>query len=342
MVGRGRKCSRHNPTVRGGGRLLCSFCAKRWRRAAATTAAAAGPAETAPEAKYNLRVRRGLPAPRPNTYKVRPSLSRSYKSRGERGLSSQLYERHPVAVFAVDVDAVWAALEPDGSLGDLAGSVSGGRYTRVSPQGAQRLAAALNGAETTAAIHRLYPFSKAAGPKHRGNGMLVDACVMGYGGGHVEFRSRSTHVDGCPNAEYASKVSAYTVNLLIQLEGEGRTGVCPFPPDTRAHTDQATEGYEFCATRGVHTCPVGKGIALLTSIAHTPLPQTGRKLVITLFFPPPRGCKSVDHRILNLRAAWADSEENGWRGEGRAETPAYEIPWVVGPGRDESSSDDDD
>jgi len=254
--------------------------------------------------------------------------SRPFKANGGKGLYAQMYSRHPVVTFAVDVGAVQAALEQHGSLSDLTGSVSGGRYTRVSLQGAQRLAGALNGAEATAAIHSLYSPSSAPGHKHRGSGVLVDACVVDYGATHTEFESKSTHVDGCYNAAYGSRVSAYTVNLLIQLEGEGRTGVCPLPPDTRAYT-VATEGFKYCATKGAHTCPVGTGIALLTSVAHTPLPQAGRKLIITLFFPPPTGCKSVDHRTLNLKAAWKDSEENGWRGEGREETPAYEIPWVV-------------
>ena len=145
--------------------------------------------------------------------------SRPFKVNGGKGLYKQMYKRHPVATFVVDVGAVQAALDQHGSLSELTGPVSGGRYTRVSLQGAQRLADVLNGAETTAAIHSLYSPSSAPGHKHRGNGMLVDACAMDYGGAHAEFQSRSTHVDGCYNAAYGSKVSAYTVNLLIQLGG---------------------------------------------------------------------------------------------------------------------------
>lgn len=86
-----------------------------------------------------------------------------------------------------------------------------------------------------------------------------------------------------------------------------------------------------CESEGLRECEVGNGLAIMTSVAHAPLPQTGRKLALTLHFPPPRGCKSGKPEALNLKAAWADSEENGWKAAGREETKAHSIPWVIDP-----------
>lgn len=266
--------------------------------------------------------------------------SRPFKAKGGTGRYAQAYKRHPATAFAVDVDAVREALRPAGSLctgGDDTGQVSGGEYARVSEEGARRVAGVLNTPEAAAAVRAVYRPAGEGGRRHRGNGVLVDASVITYsrqaprrGKRPGAFRSFSTHVDSCPNGSYGSKVSAFPVNLLVQLDGGGRTGLCPHPPDKRAHKDAPTQGYTFCAAEGAHTCAVGTGLAVPTSVAHTPLPQTGRKLVVTLYFPPPRGCKSLRHTELDAAQAWDNSEENGWRAEGRQATRAYTIPWVVG------------
>lgn len=253
----------------------------------------------------------------------------------ERCRHARVYKNHPVAEFGVDVDSIRCVVDAPGSLctspGSV-GSVSGGNYTRVTQKCARRLAAIINTPDAAAALRRVYSLTAAAGRRYRGNGVLVDACLMSYDeAGKLEtgFRSFSTHVDNCPNPIFGSKVSAYTINLLIQLEGRGRTGVCPFPPDQLPAYDLPTEGYKFCAGPGVHTCAVGSALALLTSIAHVPLPQVGRKLVLTVYFPPPKGRKGLAHTLLDLEAAWVNSSANGWNQEGRKQVRPYRIPWVV-------------
>lgn len=253
----------------------------------------------------------------------------------ERCKYARMYKDHPVAEFDVDVDSIRSIVDAPGSLctrSDSVGDVSGGKYTRVTQACARRLAAIINEPNSAAALRRVYSLTAAAGRRYRGNGLLVDACLMSYdeaGLSETGFRSFSTHVDDCPNPVFGSRVSAYTINLLIQLEGRGQTGVCPFPPDRRPVYDRPTEGYRFCAGLGAHKCAVGSALALLTSIAHVPLPQTGRKLVLTVYFPPPKGRKGFAHTLLDIDAAWINSRANGWEQEGREQIRPYRIQWVV-------------
>ena len=260
--------------------------------------------------------------------------TQSRKDSMERARHAQKFAQHPATSFRTDMEAVRRALTVEGTLctGDKdKGHVSGGRYTRLTPEAAKRVAAVVRGPAADAAVRAVYAGTGTLGQEYRGKGMLVDACIIDYDSDAEGFQSYSTHVDGCPNAGFGSGMSACTINLLIQLDGRGLTGQCPFPPDKFPHLDEATEGYLYCAERGLHTCDVGAGLAILTSSSHAPLPQKGRKLVLTLYFAPPRGRKSTAYATLCVRRAWADSAENGWRAEGREATPAYGIAWEVEP-----------
>lgn len=265
----------------------------------------------------------------------RPKKTRRAKIR--RAVYAAQFKRHQPRKFEVDTAAVRQAIEPVGPLTGIAGEVTGGTHTRLSVGAAQRVADVVNGPASAAAVRKVYGLTGAAGThKHRGNGVLVGANYMEHSKtGKIGLRHKSTHTGDCPNPWFKSKVPAHSINLLVQLQGKGKTGVCPLPPD-KEPPKEATEGCKYCISKkGAKTCEVGSGLALLTSIAHTPLPQSGAKLVLTLFFPPPRGRKSTGDTELGLGAAWADSGENGWVSEGCNNTPPFQIPWVVGPGDDE-------
>lgn len=256
--------------------------------------------------------------------RYRFNSAHTYKVRQEIGRYARAYRAHPATGFRVDVSAVRRAIEPAGSESGLAGKLSGGRYVRLSAEAAQRVADALINPDSSAAIRNVYKLTGQAGRRYRGNGVLVDACLLRY---DTKMRkSVSTHVDGCPNPHYGGKVSAYTINVLIQLEGVGQTGLCLHLPDSKAHYDSTTKGYRYCAAEGRRECRPGTGLVILTSVAHTPLPQTGVKLVLTLFFPPPKCRPNLQ---VDVSAAWRDSEENGWQTDGHSSIAPYAIPWVV-------------
>jgi len=128
--------------------------------------------------------------------------------------------------------------------------------------------------------------------------VLDVVCVVGSGGNGFPLRTHTATTFSASGEPLAKSAS-----VLIQLEGCGKTGVCPGPPDTAA-PEKATSSYFLAATTGLGTCLPGQAVVLDHSVAHTQLEQDGRRLVATVY-QPARGATIADLRAASCMGGWA-------------------------------------